>query len=49
MANSVSRYTGIDPNGDTSVMAALEVVSAGLFALAGIARVQLYVKALDKG
>lgn len=50
MANSVSRYTGIDPNGDTSVMAALEVVSAGLFALAGIARecsytLRLWIKA----
>lgn len=50
MANSVSRYTGIDPNGDTSVMAELEVVSAGLFALAGIARecsytLRLWIKA----
>lgn len=50
MANSVSRYTGLDPSGDTSVMAQLVVTSAGLFALAGLTMnsnytLRLWVKA----
>ena len=50
MANTVSRFTGTDPNGDTSVMSRLVVTSAGLFALADIAKedsytLRLWVKA----
>lgn len=50
MANSVSRYMGLDPSGDTSVMAQLVVTSAGLFALAGLTMnsnytLRLWVKA----
>ena len=48
--NTVSRYTGTDPNGESSVMAELVVTSAGLFALAELAResnytLRLWIKA----
>lgn len=50
MANTVSRFTGTDPNGDIDIMAKLTITSAGFFHLADIAKedsytLRLWVKA----
>lgn len=36
MANTVSRFTGTDPNGDIGIMAKLTITSAGFFHLAAM-------------
>ena len=42
MANSIVRYTGADPNGETSVMSKITVTAAGLLNLAEIPKADSY-------
>ena len=42
MANSIVRYTGADPNGETSVMSKITVTTAGLMSLAEMPKADSY-------